>query len=55
MLYDIRMDDDEAQWIIQLFKTIQRCTVSGSHIDFSDDDVERMQSFIYRIRAIRKK
>jgi hypothetical protein len=51
MLYEIRMDDEEARWIVNLFKMIQISYTAGLNTNFKDDDIERMQSFITRVRA----
>ena len=51
MLYNIRMDGEEAKWVVELFKRIQARHLMGGDIYVTDDDIERMQSFISRIRV----
>ena len=50
------MDAEEAKWIIDLFKTIQIAYVADAHLYpvIKDDDIERMESFISRIRVTMK-
>jgi hypothetical protein len=55
MLYNIRMDGEEAKWIVNLFKAIQARHLMGGGIWVTDDDIERMESFISRIRVQTRK
>lgn len=55
MLYEIRMDDEEARWIVNMFKMIQVSYTAGLNTNFKDEDIERMQSFISRVRARTKR
>lgn len=51
MLYNITMDEEEARWIVDMFKRLQRARVINNLPELDDLDIERMQSFISRIRA----
>lgn len=49
------MDDEEARWIVNMFKMIQVSYTAGLNTNFKDEDIERMQSFISRVRARTKR
>lgn len=55
MFYTITMDHEEAKWLIDLLKRLQIARINTGAAEITDDDVERAQSFISRIRATVKK
>ena len=51
MFYTLRMDEEEAYWIISLLKMLQIARTLGREMEVTDLDIERAESFISRIRA----
>jgi hypothetical protein len=51
MFYTLRMDEEEARWIVTLLRRVQLDSINDTHTVWGDDDVERAASFISRIRA----
>jgi hypothetical protein len=51
MFYTLRMDSEEAQWIVRVLMRIQLDSINDMHTTWDDEDLERAASFISRIRA----
>ncbi len=51
MFYTLRMDGEEAQWIVGVLRRIQLDSINDIRTIWDDEDIERAASFISRIRA----